>query len=268
MSMPSTRPSTPVPNHTTHPAHKLLTRAHPADPGAVSTVFTEKIINKPLLLSTSTDHADKRAFRRHVRNHKAVYARKHARPKPLSTKEKRERKLYELKPEECSYETYKGLNALWTKYILEVLGYLDREGKVVGGKVGTGVTAMSAGAVLAGADFHGMEVEVVRSVDAGRVGVRGIVVRETRSTFVVVVDQKEKGEGGIVRDKVRTIFKKGSVFLVCVDLPVVEVVAAEEGEVQQKTKRQLVFELHGDQLELRPIDRATKKFKWRPLKYL
>lgn len=158
---------------------------------------------------------------------------------------------------------------LWTRYALEVLGYLDREGKVVKGKVGTSITAMGAGAVLAGADFHGMEIEVVRSVDAGRVGLKGIVVRETRSTFVVVMDEREKGRAEeVVKDKVGTIFKKGSVFRVCIELPGDEVIPAEEGEVQQKTKRQVVFEIHGDQIELRPIDRATKKFKWKPMNYL
>lgn len=186
MSTNSSRPSTPLgtPKHasnnepnTSHPAYKLLSQAHPSDPETTTKIFTGKIQHKPLLLSTSTAHnnEDKRALRRHIRLRKKSYALKHARPKPLSAKEKRALKLYELKPQECRYEIYKGLNRLWTRYILEVLGYLDREGKVVKGKVGSATTANSGGSLLASADFHGMEVEVVRCVDVGRVGLKGIV---------------------------------------------------------------------------------------------
>lgn len=60
-----------------------------------------------------------------------------------------------------------------------------REGRSGGGAHVT-VTAQSAGSRLASADFHGAEVEVVRSRCVGRVGVRGIVVRDTKFTFEVV----------------------------------------------------------------------------------
>lgn len=68
------------------------------------------------------------------------------------------------------------------------------EGDVMGregdGAKGTGrgayVTAQSSGSMLASADFHGAEVEVVRSRCVSRVGVRGIVVRDTKFTFEVV----------------------------------------------------------------------------------
>ena len=53
------------------------------------------------------------------------------------------------------------------------------------------VTALSHGSKLVSADFHGAEVEVVRSRCAGRVGVRGIVVRDTKFTFVVVTERDE-----------------------------------------------------------------------------
>lgn len=57
---------------------------------------------------------------------------------------------------------------------------LSAEGR---GKV---VTPASHGAKLVSADYHGAEVEVVRSGCASRVGVKGIVVRDTQFTFVVV----------------------------------------------------------------------------------
>ena len=296
MSASSSRLSTPSgttqDRHTSHPAHKLLTRAHPDDAEAVTKTFTDKVLNKPLLLSTSADHADNRAARRHIRERKKAYARQHAKPKPLSAKEKRGLGLYKLKPEECKYSIYKGLHQLWRRYILEVLGYLDRDGNVVQAKVGQTASAQGAGALMASADYHGMEIEVVRCVDAGRVGVKGIVVRETRSTFTIVMSEKEdkhgkKGRDGDVtsdtkvhRDKVRMILKKGTVFRVTIDLPSGKEAAAgkiEETDGQagvdqdakrQDVERQLVFEMHGDQLEIRPIERAVKKFKWKAKDYL
>ncbi|KAK5103463.1 hypothetical protein LTS08_002878 [Lithohypha guttulata] len=283
-----------------HPAHKLLTRAHPSSPETATKIFTDKILNKPLLLSASTEHADERALRRHIRDRKKAYARNHARPKPLSAREKRELKLYELRPENCRYEVYVGLNQLWTRYILEVLGYLDRDGAVVKGRVGIAAVANGAGSLMASADYHGMVIEVVRSKDVGRVGVKGIVVRETRSTFTVVMDEREdrqrqkpgapneaadgpnmqKDKDVRPRDKVRMILKKGSVFRVVIELPseqpgptqtpdTAEKSAELTGPTENaKSRRQLVFELHGDQLEVRPIERAVKKFKWKPMDYL
>lgn len=301
MSANSSQPSTPsvaIDPNTSHPAHKLLAQAHRDDPDEASRIFTDKVLHKPLLLSASTND-DKRAARRHLRLRKKAYALKRARPKPLSAKEKRELRLYELRPEECRYEIYSELNTLWRRYILEVLGYLDRNGGVVKGKVGSGVSASgNAGSLLASADFHGMEVEVVRCSDVGRVGHKGIVVRETRSTLTLVSDEREDPRRLARRarrkkqdttttaanqeeqDKVRMILKKGSVFRVTIELPTTEDTDRDPGTREHQNdqlernqrdvgaRRMLIFELHGDQLEIRPIERAVKKFKWRPMNNL
>lgn len=58
------------------------------------------------------------------------------------------------------------------------------------GKSGV-LTPASHGAKLVSADFHGAEVEVVRSRASGRVGIQGIVVRDTKFTFVVVTAKDE-----------------------------------------------------------------------------
>lgn len=50
---------------------------------------------------------------------------------------------------------------------------------------------MAHGSKLVSADFHGAEVEVVRSAAGGRVGIKGIVVRDTKFTFVVVTEKDE-----------------------------------------------------------------------------
>ena len=62
----------------------------------------------------------------------------------------------------------------------------------VDGKNGSGiVTPASHGAKLVSADYHGAEVEVVRSRCAGRVGTKGIVVRDTKFTFQIVTEKDE-----------------------------------------------------------------------------
>lgn len=50
------------------------------------------------------------------------------------------------------------------------------------------ITALSHGSKLVSADFHGAEIEVVRSRCGGRVGVKGIVVKDTKFTFVIVTE--------------------------------------------------------------------------------
>jgi ribonuclease P protein subunit POP4 len=53
------------------------------------------------------------------------------------------------------------------------------------------VSPASHGSKLVSADYHGAEVEVVRSRCAGRVGAKGIVVRDTKFTFVIVTEKDE-----------------------------------------------------------------------------
>lgn len=63
--------------------------------------------------------------------------------------------------------------------MLEVLGMKSGHSQAV-------VSAANHGPRLASADFHGAMMEVVRSRCVSRVGLRGIVVRDTKFTFVLV----------------------------------------------------------------------------------
>ncbi|OAP62941.1 hypothetical protein AYL99_02168 [Fonsecaea erecta] len=245
-----------------HPAHALLSRAH--SPDAASRIFTEKVKNKPLLLQpTAAADRDRRALRRRVRLRKTEYYLRKRRPKPLSAKEKRERGLVKLRKEEVKYEIYQGLHELWKGYMLEILGYV-KDGEIVPSSLARVVTAQSHGSLLASADFHGAELEVVGCSDPGKVGIRGIVVRDTKYTFVVVT----------AKDEVKTLPKKNSVFRYEIPLP--EDFEANDGPHQQhdedeegpQATRRLVFELHGNQFEYRPAERANRKFKWKATDYL
>ena len=135
----------------------------------------------------------------------------------------------------------------------EVLG-LGQKSKII--------TAQSHGSLLASADFHGADITVVRSGCVDRVGLRGMVVRDTKFTFVIVT----------CGDEVKTIPKRDTVFRFEIPVPS-EAEAGEdenmiEPERSSSEKKNLVFELHGNQFEVRPADRANKKFKWKTMDYL
>lgn len=279
------RPSTPITSTSqiSHPAHTLLQQAHPTD--IATAIFTDKIKNKPLLLQPSTiAQRDKRSLRRHIRLRKKQHHLQHQRPRPLSAKEKRETGIHDLKPEEVKYDIYKNLNLMWIGYILEVLGLTTPSGEVTEEALDgrRTITALSAGSLIASADYHGMEIEVTRAKDVGRVGLKGIVVRDTRSTFVVVTK----------KDRCVRVMKEGCVFKITIDLAAYAALqrhklekneTTEEGEDmkigldstkqnpesnQGQTGRTITLELHGSQIEYRPADRAIRKMKWKNMDYL
>ncbi|KAJ5932215.1 hypothetical protein N7516_006704 [Penicillium verrucosum] len=240
--------SSPAPK--THIAHTLLSRAH--SPDSATQQFTERIKQKPLFLrATSPSASDNRSRRRLHRLRKKEYFLRHQKPQPLSAREKRQSGLYDLPKEECKYAIFKGLHELWVGYMQEILD-------VKGGAHGH-VSPGSHGSKLVSADYHGAEVEVVRSGCAGRVGTKGIVVRDTKYTFVIVTE----------KDEMKTIPKEHTIFRFIVPVP-----APSEGAQDQQTQsdakapKPLVFELHGNQFENRPVDRANKKFKWRNIDYI
>ncbi|RAL14067.1 RNase P/RNase MRP complex subunit [Aspergillus homomorphus CBS 101889] len=250
-------PGTPTPKKQ-HIAQTLLSRAH--SPDTATTLFTERIKQKPLYVRpTSPDPADNRQRRRLHRLRKKEYFLRRQKPQPLSARAKRAcPALYALPKEDCKYEVFEELNRLWVEYML---GVLDLR---AGSKTGFVVTPSSHGSRLVSADFHGAEVQVVRSRCASRVGVRGIVVRDSMFLFTIIQES-----GGVVR-----IPKEHTVFRFSLPLPSSSGSAGPQGKGQGdgdgdgEEGKKLVFELHGSQFMNRPVDRANKKFKWRNVDYV
>lgn len=138
------------------------------------------------------------------------------------------------------------------------------------------VTAQGAGTKLTSADFHGAKVMVVRSKCVSMVGLRGIVLRDTKFTFQIITQQNElKSTQGsddfLLRrwaDYRLVIPKNHTIFRIQIPQPD----AVEEDPTPKLDKdlgeeemgvNALIFELHGSSFEHRAIDRATKKFKQR-----
>ncbi|KAI9827163.1 MAG: hypothetical protein M1832_005299 [Thelocarpon impressellum] len=220
----------------THIAHELLLRAH--SPEDAQRIFTEKVKQKPLLLRpTENDGANARELRRRARAKKQEHRKKQTKPKPLSARQKRELNIYAIPDDARRYAIYEPLHRMWVGYIQEVLG----QGSLP-------VTAAAAGSKLCSADFHGAQVEVVRSRCVGRVGLQGIVVKDTMFTFQIITKQNE----------LKIVPKEHSIFRF--ELP------PPGHDLDEKDgPRNLVFEIHGSQFQNRATDRANKKFKQRNL---
>ncbi|KAL1627731.1 hypothetical protein SLS56_006180 [Neofusicoccum ribis] len=236
---PAPNPSRPASN----PSHALLARAH--SPDTAVRIFADRVQKKPLLLRpTEPDASNARGQRQaeRARRHALERRRAKAKPTPLSAKQKRALRVHEIPAAQRRYEIFAGLHGMWVGYVREMLG-LRGEGD--GGA--DYVTPANVGPKLASADFHGAEVEVVRSRCVSRVGVKGVVVKDTKFTFEVITK----------RNEIKTIPKEHTIFRF--EIPLASNKAGG-GEGAQQPKA-LVFELHGSQFENRAPDRANKKFK-------
>jgi ribonuclease P protein subunit POP4 len=140
---------------------------------------------------------------------------------------------------------------MWLGYIREILG-LDTS---VARGYGSYVIPKSAGPLLASADYHGAMLEVVRSRCVSRVGLRGIVVKDTKFTFEMITK----------RNELKTVPKEHTIFRF--RIPLADDVLMGEDEVEQgpmptdKQPNSLVFELSGTAFESRAPERATKRVK-------
>jgi ribonuclease P protein subunit POP4 len=218
----------------------LLQRAH--SPETAASHYTDRI-HRPLLIRPSSPTPSARATRRKALNERKEKARKRntTKPRPLSAAQKRKLGLNDIPKSQQKYGIYEPLHDLWLGYMREILGLpsTDAAGK---GKVY--VTPSSAGQMLASADMHGAKLRVVRSRCVSRVGVEGIVVRDTRGTFEVVT----KG------NMVKTVPKEHTIFAFEIPLAAVEGKDGEEG-------KPLRFEIMGEHFQTRAPDRANKKFR-------
>ncbi|KAF2690426.1 RNase P/MRP, p29 subunit [Lentithecium fluviatile CBS 122367] len=211
----------------------LLARAH--SPATAATHYTERVAKRPLYVRATSPTPSARAVRRRTLNDRKERSRKRSqlKPRPLSAAKKRALGLLEIPKEQQKYNIYKGLHGLWVGYMREILG-LDGERAFV--------TAQSGGQMLVSADLHGAILEVVRSRCVSRVGVKGIVVRDTKFTFEIIME----------KNTLKSVPKEHTVFRFEIPLP------TEEGKDARKP---LVFEILGEEFQARAPDRANRKFK-------
>lgn len=228
----------------------LLSRAH--EPDEASRIFSERVQQRPVFLApTSPPPSDGRAARRRARERKRREQRRRRaqRPRPLTAGERRRLGLYEVPRAARRYALFEPLHRLWLGYVREVLG----------GEAYTG--GEGAAAKLAAADFHGAGVEVVRSGCVSRVGIRGIVVKDSKFAFEIITPG----------NRLKLVPKEGTVFRFEVPVPAAASTAEDAGagagpgegqaQGQQEQMSTFVFEIHGEQFQYRSADRASRKFR-------
>ncbi|KAJ4422215.1 hypothetical protein N0V82_003185 [Gnomoniopsis sp. IMI 355080] len=216
-----------------HVTQALLARAH--SPASADRIYSEKIQHRAVFLRPTSPppQVTAKQARRVQRERKLKERNKALKPKPLSAKKRRSLGLYRVASSPHTHATFLPLHNLWLGYVREILG----------SEMYTG--GQGAAAKLSAADLHGAEVEVVRSACVGRVGIKGIVIKDTRFVLDIIT----------LKNAVKTVPKEDTIFRVEVPFPV----ASTSDHPPQLDN--LVFELLGDQLTIRPAERANRKFK-------
>ncbi|XP_055776911.1 ribonuclease P protein subunit p29 isoform X1 [Salvelinus fontinalis] len=122
--------------------------------------------------------------------------KKKTRAKGLTAKQRREMKVFQLKPEHQKYELFLPLHELWKQYIRDLCNGLKPESN-----------PQTIQQRLLKADFHGAILTVARSKCPSYVGTTGILVQEMKHVFKIITKE----------DKLKVIPKRNSVFAVEID---------------------------------------------------
>ncbi|KAK9383367.1 uncharacterized protein V2V93DRAFT_364942 [Kockiozyma suomiensis] len=175
------------------------------------------------------------------------------RPKPLSSADKKRSQIYALGPDACHFKIYVALHYLWQSYIADLLSLQPTDKLVF-----TQHDLQDRAQKLSAADLHGAFITVHRARCVSRVGMQGIVIRETRSSFTIVTKQ----------DTLKMIPKEGTVFRVPVSRPRETAISDAEQNSAEKIQTQVgedealfTFLVYGSNLIYRAADRGGRKFK-------
>ncbi|KAM9547507.1 ribonuclease P protein subunit p29-like [Salvelinus alpinus] len=122
--------------------------------------------------------------------------KKKKKAKGLTAKQRREMKVFQLKPEHQKYELFLPLHELWKQYIRDLCNGLKPESN-----------PQTIQQRLLKADFHGAILTVARSKCPSYVGTTGILVQEMKHVFKIITKE----------DKLKVIPKRNSVFAVEID---------------------------------------------------
>ncbi|NXN92722.1 RPP29 protein, partial [Rhinopomastus cyanomelas] len=116
---------------------------------------------------------------------------KRRKQKGFTAKERRELRLFEIKPEEQRYTNFLPLHELWKQYIRDLCHGLkpDAQPHMIQGK-------------LLKADLHGAIVTVTKSKCPSYIGITGIILQEFKHVFKIITKE----------DKLKVVPKFNNVF--------------------------------------------------------
>ncbi|KAM4722998.1 ribonuclease P protein subunit p29 [Rhinophrynus dorsalis] len=146
--------------------------------------------------------------------------KKRNKSKGLTAKERREMKIFEIKPEQQRYELFVPLHELWKQYIRDVCNGLrpNTQPQMIQNK-------------LLKADLHGALVMVSKSKCPSYVGLKGIILQETKHVFKIISED----------DQLKVVPKLNCVFSVEID--------------------GFISYIYGSKFQMRSSERSAKKFK-------
>ncbi|XP_062032083.1 ribonuclease P protein subunit p29 [Lepus europaeus] len=121
---------------------------------------------------------------------------KKKKPKGLSARQRRDLRLFDIKPEQQRYSLFLPLHELWKQYIRDLCNGLkpDTQPQMIQAK-------------LLKADLHGAIISVTKSKCPSYVGVTGILLQETKHVFKIITKE----------DRLKVIPKLNCVFTVEID---------------------------------------------------
>ncbi|CAH2324278.1 ribonuclease P subunit p29 isoform X1 [Pelobates cultripes] len=122
--------------------------------------------------------------------------RKHCKSKGLNAKEKREMRIFEIKPENQKYNLFLPLHDLWKQYMRELCNGFRADAQ----------PQMIQSRILK-ADLHGALVMVSKSKCPSYVGLTGIILQETKHVFKIITKE----------DKLKVVPKLNCVFSMEID---------------------------------------------------
>nr|SVE73904.1 EOG090X0GV5 [Daphnia atkinsoni] len=195
-----------------------------------STKSNEKKGGEGFLMSfvqprTSTDIGDLTTqFKKHAKPTKDN-KKTRTRKKALTAIEKRRLGLHKLPKVGIKYKACAPLHQLWVEYMENFLELENSAG---------GANKDLLYQRIAKADYHGCLLMVTRSKCPSYIGAKGIVVLETKNTFQITCED----------DQLKIIPKRDSVF---------------NFRISKWT-----FTLFGNHMNIRPSERAARKFKSKP----
>lgn len=142
----------------------------------------------------------------------------------------------EIKLKKLSYSHFIPLHQLWKQYIKGLTDSSSVNNGFNGfmGVRGGGIRLSQLSQSLSQADLHGSLINVISSKNKSCVNAQGIVVKETKETFVIIS----------IDNKVRTILKNQSIFGIMIS-------------------NEYLITIYGSQLCYHPCERIKHKFRHR-----
>jgi len=178
-------------------------------------IYSEKVADKEFLIEKFEVRKDFSA--QQAKN----LAKDFQKNKGMTKKEIKHNALFQFPKESLQYSLYEPMNSVWTQYFADILGPNPKEDHIC--------------AKILKADLNGALVCVEKSICESNVGIKGIILQETRKTVRIITKE----------NKLKIVLKQTSVFLI-------------------EYKDQL-FRIYGENFTYTPSERSRHRFKNRDI---